>query len=513
MMLAWAYVITVGVAGTGYAFKTLYPTAAQRELLAAAGGSNPALVFLYSRLYGDSVGALTAWRYGVWATIFAAMMSIFIVVRHTRADEETGRLELIGSAVVGRRAPLTAGVAVAVAGNTALAVLVSVALIVVGLPPAGSIAMALAIAIGGIAFACVAALAAQIARGARAARGIALGALGAAYLLRAVGDSGNSGLLPKLSWLSPLGWSELVRPFAGDRWWVLALPAGLALAAAGAAYLVAARRDYGAGLLSDRPGRRQASPSLRGVFGLAWRRQGSLLASWMAGFLFAGIIFGAAGKGIGSLLGSSSQLRDLFTKLGDQTAITNAYLAAVMTLAGLVAAAYAVAAVLGLRSDELSGLAEPVLATAVSRLRWVLSHLMIAVTGAAALLASAGLSVGLGYGLRAGDVNVELPKLFGAALLQLPASLTVAGVAIALFGLLPSACVGGGWAAVAGSLLMLLFGPLLRFPQWVLDLSPFTHAPKLPGGVLHVPALAWLSLAFLGLAAAGLWAFRLRDVG
>src|SRR6185437_12573760 len=130
MLLAWVYVITAGVAGTGYAFKTLYPSQAQRSLLAAAGGSNPALVFLYSRLYGDSVGALTAWRYGVWATIFAAMMSIFVVVRHTRADEETGRLELIGSAAVGRRAPLTAGVAVAAAGNAVLAALVSVALIV-----------------------------------------------------------------------------------------------------------------------------------------------------------------------------------------------------------------------------------------------------------------------------------------------------------------------------------------------------------------------------------------------
>lgn len=513
MLLAWAYVITVGVAGTGYAFKTLYPTAAQRELLAAAGGSNPALVFLYSRLYGDSVGALTAWRYGVWATIFAAMMSIFVVVRHTRADEETSRLELIGSAVVGRQAPLTAGVAVAGLGNAALAVLVSVALMIVGLPPSGSIAIALAISIGGIAFACAAALAAQVARTARAARGIALGAVGAAYLLRAVGDSASSRFLTKLSWLSPLGWSELVRPFAGQRWWVLALPAGLALGLAGAAYLLASRRDYGAGLLPDRPGRPQASALLSGVFGLAWRLQASVLAAWIAGFLFVGVIFGAAGKGIGSLLGSSSQLRNVFTRLSDQTTITNAYLAAIVTLAGLVVAAYAVSAVLSLRSDELSGLAEPVLATAVSRLRWALSHMMIAVTGAAALLASAGLSIGLGYGLRAGDVGIEVPKLLAAALVQLPASLTVAALAVAMFGLVPSACVGGGWAAVAGSLLMLLFGPLLRFPQWVLDISPFTHVPKLPGGALHVAPLAWLSLAAIGLATAGLGAFRLRDTG
>src|SRR6185437_6678412 len=169
MLLAWVYVITAGVAGTGYAFKTLYPSQAQRSLLAAAGGSNPALVFLYSKLYGDSVGALTAWRYGVWATIFAALMSIFVVVRHTRADEESGRLELIGSAAVGRQAPLSAAIAIAGLANAVLAILIASALILIGLPSGGSIAIALAISVGGIAFACLAALAAQIASTARAA--------------------------------------------------------------------------------------------------------------------------------------------------------------------------------------------------------------------------------------------------------------------------------------------------------------------------------------------------------
>ena len=70
--------------------------------------------FLYGRLYGDSLGAVTAWRYGIWAAIFAALMAIFLVVRHTRADEEAGRLELVGSAAVGRLAALTAALGVAV---------------------------------------------------------------------------------------------------------------------------------------------------------------------------------------------------------------------------------------------------------------------------------------------------------------------------------------------------------------------------------------------------------------
>ena len=114
--------------------------------------------------------------------------------------------------------------------------------------PPGSAALALAIAATSLAFACIAALAAQIASGARTARGIAAAVLGAAYLLRAIGDSAGAQGPAWLSWMSPLGWIEFTRPFAGNRWWVLALPLALAALAGGAAYAVAARRDYGAGL-------------------------------------------------------------------------------------------------------------------------------------------------------------------------------------------------------------------------------------------------------------------------
>ena len=107
MLPVWVYVVVGGVAANAYTFAELYKTAASRASLASSGLGNPALVFLYGRLNGDSVGALTAWRYGVWGALFAALMSVFLVVRHTRGDEEAGRLELVRSARVGRQAPLT----------------------------------------------------------------------------------------------------------------------------------------------------------------------------------------------------------------------------------------------------------------------------------------------------------------------------------------------------------------------------------------------------------------------
>src|SRR6266536_1162052 len=86
-----------------------------------------------------------------------------------------------------------------------------------------------------------------------------------------------------------------------------------------------------------------ASAWLRGAhnwpFGLAWRLQRGTLYGWAAGFAFTFAASGAAAKGIGSLLGGSSQLRNAFTRLGGQAGITDAYLAAIMSLAGLAAAA------------------------------------------------------------------------------------------------------------------------------------------------------------------------------
>ncbi len=516
MLPAWVYLITVLVATTAYTFKKLYPTAAARAQLVVTGGGNPALRFLYGRLNGSSIGALTTWRYGIWAAIFGALMTVFIVIRHTRGDEEAGRLELVGSAVVGRQAALTAGLLTAATANVAITVLLSVALPASGLPVSGSVALALAIGASGLAFTGIAAVAAQLASGARGARGICFGVLGAAFLLRAIGDSAGPSGPSWLTWTSPLGWVELTRPFDGQQWWVLALPAAVLAAGVGAAYALAARRDYGAGLLPDRPGRPSASGLLRGPLGLAWRLQRGLLGGWAAGVVCVFAVSGAAAKGIGSLLGGSTQLRNEFTRLGGQAAITNAYLAALMLLSGLGAAGYATSAVLRLRTEETGGLAEPLLATAVGRIRWGLSQVAVAVFGAAVLLALAGLATGLGYGLRTGSdpsTGPEVARMLGAAMAQLPASLVIAGVAVALVGLLPGACVAGAWTVFGAVVVIDLFGQVLQLSHWLLDVSPFTHVPRLPGGTVSATPLLWLCLAAVTFSALGLAALRRRDIG
>ncbi len=394
MLPVWVYVILIGTASNAYTFARLYKTAAQRASLVASGNSSPALLFLYGRLNGNSVGALTAWRYGVWASLFAALMTIFLVIRHTRADEEAGRLELVGAGAVGRHAPLLSALAVGVIANVIVAAALAVVLPLLSLPVAGSVALGLAVGTCGLAFAGISAVAAQLTSSARAARGIAMSVLGASFLLRAVGDSAGARGPAWLTWVLPLGWTELVRPFAGERWWVLALPVAAFVTGTALAFALAARRDLGAGLLPDRPGPPEAPAAMRGPMTLAWRLQWPSLAAWAAGYAVLFAVCGAAGKGIGQLVGTSGALRTEFTRLGGQSAIVNAYLAGLMLLAGLIAAGYGVMAVLRLRAEESGNLADPVLAGSAGRVRWGLSHILVAVTGMALLLAIAGVATG-----------------------------------------------------------------------------------------------------------------------
>ena len=162
----------------------------------------------------------------------------------------------------------------------------------------------------------------------------------------------------------------------------------------------------------------------RALTRLALRRDRIALPAAVYVIIFAAS--GAAGKGIGQLFGTSSALEREFTRLGGQAAITNAYLAALMLLAGLVAAAYAISVVLRLRSEETGDQAELVLATATGRIRWAVSQIAVAVVGTVLLLAIAGLAAGLGYGLRAGSAGTEVARMTGAAMGQLPSALVLA---------------------------------------------------------------------------------------
>ncbi|MEU9350088.1 ABC transporter permease [Streptomyces griseoloalbus] len=500
MVPVWVAVNALMVLSMPNTLKGLYGTPDERADLVGRMATNSSLRAMVGPVFGDSLGALTAWRSGVYAGALAAVVGLLVVVRHTRDEEESGRQELVASGTVGRRASLTAALLAAAVANGVLALLVTAGL--AGHGAAGALAFGLGIAGVGMVFATMAAIVAQLTESARLARGLTAAVLGAAFVLRAAGDSATDDGSSPLTWASPLGWLENLRAFAGERWWVLGLFAGAVLAQGAVAYALAGRRDLGMSFLPSRPG--PAAGRLGGAGALAWRLQRGGVLGWSIGFLLAGLVYGSLADGAADLVGDNEGAREIFQRMGGQSGLTDAFLAAMVGILGLVAALYIVASVLRLHGEETSGRAEPVLAGAVGRLRWAAGHLAVAFGGAVLLMLLAGAGLALGHGERAGPI-------LGACLAQVPAVWVIGGIAVLLYGLVPGAAMGA-WGVAGAVLLIGWVGPALDVPRAVLDLSPFGHLPKLPGGEMAwAPVLVLTGLA-VGLTAVGLAGLRRRDL-
>ncbi|MDO3702842.1 anibiotic ABC transporter [Micromonospora sp. C28SCA-DRY-2] len=498
---------------------SVYPDEPARLGYATTSASSLVARAFNGPIAGSDLGAVVVAETYITLALIFALLSTFAVVRHTRQNEETGRAELLGAAVVGRYALLTAALLVVVAANVAAAALLAAGLAGAGLPLAGSVVAAAAIGGVGVAFTGVAAVTAQLSVTSRGANALAAAAVGVAFLLRAagdvLGDQTDGGVRVESawpSWLSPLGWGNQVRAYVDDRWWVLALPVALLLAAVAAAYALAERRDIGAGLVAPRRGPASAAAGLLSPAGLAWRLQRGTLLGWAVGVAVLGFSMGIAGDEFNAMIEENPAAAEAIAAMGGGADLIDAYLAAMLGLFALTIGAYVVQAMLRVRGDESDGVLEAVLATGVSRGRWLGTQVAAAALGALALVLLAGLTTGLGYGLVAGDPVGRAVDLGGAALLRLPALLVVAGVVTALFGLLPRWSVVLSWAALLVFLLLGQLGAVLELPQAALNLSPYTHIPSVPAVEATALPLVVLTAVAVALLAAGAAAFRHRDV-
>jgi ABC-2 type transport system permease protein len=483
----------------------VYPDQAARAGFAAMIMASPAQRALYGNIYNDSLGATGVWKAGMFHLLIGVAV-ILTVIRHTRADEETGRAELIDSTVVGRYASLTAALLLSFGASVLTGFIGAAGLLGTNVPAEGSLAFGAALACSGLVFTAAAAVAAQLSTSARFARGVAFAMLAAAFTLRAAGDAGSTAL----SWFSPLGWSLQVRPYAGDRWWVLLLHLATTALLTALAYRLLAGRDVGAGLIAERPGPAGATALLRNAFGLAWRLDRGALVLWTVGLCLYGLLIGSIVHGIGDQLGGNTA-RDIVVRMGGSQVVEQAFVAAAFCMLGMMAAAFAVSLTLRLHQEETGQHAETLLSGSVSRSRWLTGHLVLALVGSALAIVIAGAVAGLTYGIAAHDVGGKLLMVVGTALVQLPAVWLPAAVTVALFGLAPRFSPVA-WGVLVGFVALYLIGELSGFPQWVLDLEPFAHVPSVYGNAFTaVPLLVSLTID-AGLIALGLAAFRRRDV-
>ena len=506
-IVVWVGSIVVLAALTVAGIKGLFPTQAALDQTASATQHNAAAIAFNGPAQGlNTVGGQVAFQFGAGGMVLVALMSIFMVGRLTRGEEEAGRLELVRSLPVGIHAN-TLGAALTVAAmNVAAGVLTTAFLIAQGLPMAGSVAFGLSFILLGLFFAGVALVVAQVTENTRVVYGIAGAVLGAAFVLRALGDIGDG----TASWFSPIGVAQKTRPFAGERSWPFLLLVAVTLILVAATAALASRRDLGGGLVAPRPGRPSAAPSLGHPLGLAVRLQQASLLGWGAGILVTGIAYGWIAPTVDVFIGQNKALAEVLAGAGGGN-LTDAYFAASFRIIALLASGFAVQSALRVRSEETSMRAESVLATPVSRWGFAASHLTVAFAGSAILLVVAGLATGLTYGVAGGGMH-SVPGLLGAALVYAPPMWLMVGLTMALVGVVPR-WVGASWAILAAFVVVGFLGAVLHLPTWLQNLSPFERVPQLPAASLTLLPLVVISAIAAAFTLAGLGALRRRDIG
>jgi ABC-2 type transport system permease protein len=176
-LIGWVVALGAFTAAVAASVTGLYVTAEDRATAAAFGAASVVVRVFDGPASGPGIGSLVvAELFGI-VSVLVAILAIQTVVRHTRAEEESGRSELVGSAIVGRDAPLAAAGIVAVGAVVAVSAAAFVGLVLADLPAAGSALTGVALAGVGVTFVAVTAVTVQVFSTARAASGAALAAL------------------------------------------------------------------------------------------------------------------------------------------------------------------------------------------------------------------------------------------------------------------------------------------------------------------------------------------------
>lgn len=503
----WVLALVGLVYGSAGAVASTYATPEEIQGYASTMGTSPAAIAMAGPPVAlDTVGGILVNETQLTAFIGVALMAVFLVVRHTRAEEELGRTELLRSGVLGRHAPLAATLIVVSLASALIGLGVAASVLSLEVPTEGALLYGAAVACLGIVFAGITAVTAQLAGHGRPARGLALVVLAVSFLLRAIGDVQDSWL----SWLSPIGWSQQVTAFGEPRWWPLVLSLVLAAAAMVGAAALANHRDVGSGILAARPGPARATRSLSGPLGLAWRLQRGSILGWSVGLFLGGVAFGSISREVSAMVENNPELAEYFSQAGEADLVTS-FLSSALLVLSLIAPGFAISSALRLRVEETTDRLEPLLATSVSRWRWLAAGLVVTFAGTSVVVGAAGLGVGLAHGLVTDDLDA-VPELLGYALVYLPAVLALAAFAVLLFGWTPR-LAPVAWAALALCFVIGYLGQLLSFPTWLEQVSPFSHTPLVPVEGVEAAPLLVIALGVVLAAALGAVGLRRRDVG
>lgn len=479
---AWALVFGATAAASALTYVTSFPTLASRHALAVTTGSASGLGVLLGPVAAvDTVGGYTVYKGFVFLTTIGAVWAILASTRLLRGEEDAGRWQLVlagdtrpARATAATLAGLGAAVGLLFCGTTAIMLLVGHSPDV-GFGVGATVLYGLSITIAPLVFAGVGAVTSQLGRTRRLATGLGLAFFGVAFVIRMIADSGAH--TQWLLWLTPFGWTELVRPFTSNDPWPL-LPAGLGtLVLCVAAAALASRRDAGGGVLASRDVSALRPFGLRSPLGLAARLELPLLGAWCGGAALAAFALGIVAK-VTTAGTAPGSLGDTLENFGVTGSFADQYLGVAFLLVATLVALLPAGQIGAAFEEETSGRLVHVLARPARRGRLLGGRLLLGGAGVVAAGLVAGPAAWLGA--RSQGVDLDLGTMVAAGLNVVPTALVALGTGAVALSVAPRAAVKAVYGLVIGSLLVDLLSSMVSSLSWLGHLSLFHYLALAP---------------------------------
>jgi ABC-2 type transport system permease protein len=328
--------------------------------------------------------------------------------------------------------------------------------------------------------------------------------------------NGYQGAIPDLAPfanLSWFGWTTDHLPLAGEFDWLSLLPVVVVIVI----FLVIgveafARRDLGSTSAIPLPSLPRALTGVEGPTGRAASEQLSTAASWGIGLGFFGLVLAGSGSSFIEALNEAPDFLRLLETVfpGADIASPGGFLQLVFVEFGLVLAGLAAATLVGRwASDETSGRLEMVLASPLSRARWVVSGWLASLVSIAFIVVLTAIGIAIGATITGGDV---VTPVVGALVIGIYAA-GLTGVGFAIGGIFGTAAAAPAVAVLTiVTWFFQIVAPALDFPEFVQELALSSHfgEPMLgrwdPVGIVACLALAVGGVLF------GMWGFTRRDL-
>lgn len=502
----WAMIIMVLSASSILAYRWVFPDLADRQGLAAAMGSNPALEIVF----GPARDMLTndgfnAWRAGQLGCLFAALLGIMLIVRNTRADEDSGNAEFIASGVISRPARLLVPVQLSVIAALVVGVVTFLGTWASGgqLNPSALIAATFAGSV--LVWGGVAAIAAQLGADSRTASSLAMGLMGVMYVFRGYVDSAD---LPSWAlWLTPFGWAGKTGVAMENNWWPLLAFVVADVVLVLIALALQSRRDFGQGLLPQRPAQPSAPNMV--VFMLAWRTHRGAVSTWLLAFALLGTIFGNLATTVGETFAANPAIAaSMAAGATTEEELIFGFIRTILSLVGIIAAIAGAQIILRVYSEEIDYRIEPLLAGSLRRSRMLASHVAVAFGLSACGLLIAGTAMGVVAS--SNSEAIAFTDVLRQAAAIIPAVWLLGSIAVAAVGARPAARLAS-WAVIVATFAITLLGPTFKFPDWAMSISPLYHVPTVIGQDSATP-LVWLGLIAAAFLAIGFAGYHRRDI-